>query len=171
MTDSIKKRPHLTRPETYMREAIRIARRGVDKGQSPFGAIIISKKTGKIIAKAYNTVVKDNDPTAHAEINAIRRAAKRLKTFDLKGHVIYSTCEPCPMCFSAIHWANLDELYYGATINDAKECGFREITLSNRRLKRLGGKNVRVKIHSNLLRDECLEMMKSWTKKKDKVKY
>ena len=157
--------------ERFMREAIRVAYMGIEKGQSPFGAVVVDRKTGEIVARAYNTVVKDNDPTAHAEVNAIRKAARKLKTYNLKGHVIFSTCEPCPMCFSAIHWANLDEVYFGATIEDAERCGFREIKLHNREIKRLGGRRVRVRIHDGVLRDECVKMMNAWKKRKDRVRY
>src|SRR3989338_5861362 len=88
----------------------------------PFGAIII--RNGKIIAKGHNKVIKTNDPTAHAEIVAIRKASARLKRFDLSDCVIYSSCEPCPMCFAAIHWAKMKKLYYGCTKKDAANLGF-----------------------------------------------
>lgn len=88
----------------------------------PFGAVIVKDK--KIIAKAHNRVLKTNDPTAHAEINAIRKASKKLGTFDLSGCVIYTTCKPCPMCLGAIFWARIQRVYYGATDKDAAKAGF-----------------------------------------------
>lgn len=90
----------------------------------PFGACIV--KDGIIIAAASNTVLRDNDPTAHAEINAIRKACQKLGTYDLKGCVLYTTAYPCPMCLSAIIWANIDTVYYGCTSQDAEEIGFRD---------------------------------------------
>ncbi len=146
--------------EEFMKEAIRIAERGIKEGQTPFGAVIV--KNNRIIAKAHNTVFKDNDPTAHAEINAIRKASKKLKTIDLKGCVIYSTCEPCPMCFSAIHWANIDAIYYGASIRDAEKLGFRELRISNKRMKSLSKKTVKLKIVGGVMKEECRKMMKKW---------
>ena len=90
----------------------------------PFGAVIV--KDNKIISKAHNTVLKDNDPTAHAEINAIRKACKLLNTNDLEGCTIYTTCYPCPMCMSAIIWANIKTIYYGNTKEDAASIGFKD---------------------------------------------
>lgn len=105
-----------------MRIAIDEAKKGIKKGGGPFGAVIV--KNNKLIAKAHNAVTLSNDPTAHAEICAIRKACKKLKTFDLHGCVIYSTCEPCPMCFSAIHWARISTVFYGTTKKDAMLIGF-----------------------------------------------
>jgi len=96
----------------------------VELGSSPFGAIIV--KDGVIISRAHNTVVKDSDPTAHAEINAIRLACKKLKTFDLSDCILYTSCEPCPMCLSAIKWSNIKTVYYAATQLDADKIGFRD---------------------------------------------
>ena len=153
--------------EKMMREAIKIAKRGIEKGQSPFGCVIV--KDGKIIARAHNTVLLTHDPTAHAEINALRKASKKLKTHDLKGCIVYSTCEPCPMCFSAIHWANADMIVYGASIEDAAALGFRELHISNYKMKELGGS--RVEIIGDVLREECVKMMKEWSKRSDARTY
>lgn len=150
-----------------MRRAIEIAKRGIERGQSPFGCIIV--KDGEIIAEAYNTVLMDPDPTAHAEINAIRKAAKKLKTHVLRGCIVYSTCEPCPMCFSAIHWADADMIVYGASIEDAAALGFRELRISNYKMKELGGS--RVEILGGILKEECVKMMKEWSKRKDAKTY
>lgn len=105
-----------------MQMAIKRSVENVAKGGGPFGAVIA--KDGKVIAEASNSVTSSNDPTAHAEINAIREATKKLGTFDLSGCEIYSSCEPCPMCLGAIYWARLDKLYFAGTKTDAKEAGF-----------------------------------------------
>ncbi|EPY2284669.1 nucleoside deaminase [Clostridium sporogenes] len=90
----------------------------------PFGSAIV--KDGKVIAVAHNTVIGDNDPTAHGEVNAIRQACKKLNTFDLSGCELYTTSEPCPMCMAAIIWANISKVYYGCTVEDARNIGFRD---------------------------------------------
>jgi guanine deaminase len=106
----------------FMKEAVKEAKKGLKKKEGgPFGAVIVCN--GKIISKAHNTVLK-NDPTAHAEINAIRKASKKLKTFDLSGCDLYTTCYPCPMCYSAIHWARIKQVFYSATSNKATKVGF-----------------------------------------------
>jgi len=106
----------------YMRKAIDIAVKNIENGGGPFGALIV--KDNVVIASSGNSVTADNDPTAHAEVNAIRIAASLLKTFDLSGCVIYSSCEPCPMCLGAIYWARLDKLFFAATRTDAQNAGF-----------------------------------------------
>ena len=105
-----------------MREAIKLSLDNIDHDGGPFGAVIV--KDGKIIARGANRVTASVDPTAHAEVNAIREAARVLGTFDLSGCEIYTSCEPCPMCLGAIYWAHLDKVYYGNTKADAKEIGF-----------------------------------------------
>lgn len=97
------------------------------KKGGPFGACIV--KDGKILVHAHNTVLKDNDPTCHAEINAIRKASKKLKTHNLEGCILYTSCEPCPMCLSAIIWANIKEVYYANTKKDASNIGFIDDTI------------------------------------------
>lgn len=142
----------------FMRMAVREARKNLavpDGG--PFGACIVGN--GKVIALARNTVLKE-DATCHAEINAIRKASKRLGTFDLSGCRIYSTTEPCPMCFSAIHWARIDEVIYGTTIADARRIGFNELRINARSLKKSGGSPVR--ITSGFLRPECRALFDDW---------
>jgi tRNA(Arg) A34 adenosine deaminase TadA len=108
--------------EFFMQQAINLSIENVDQGGGPFGAIIV--KDGKVIASGVNRVTANNDPTAHAEVNAIREAAKTLNTFNLKGCEIYTSCEPCPMCLGAIYWARIDKIYYGNTKADAKKIGF-----------------------------------------------
>jgi len=111
---------------TYMEEAIKEAEVGTkNKDGGPFGVVIVDKE-GNIIAKEHNQVIKTNDPTAHAEINAIRSACKKLGTKDLKDCIMYSTCEPCPMCLSAIIWSNIKIVYYGSTRKDAASIGFKD---------------------------------------------
>ena len=109
----------------YMKMAINEAKKGILAGHGgPFGAVIV--KNGKVIAKGHNQVVKNNDPTCHGEIDAIRKACKKLNTFDLSGCIIYTTGEPCPMCMGAILWANIDKVYYACTIKDNESIGFRD---------------------------------------------
>ena len=105
----------------FMREAIELARENIKKGGGPFAAIIV--KDGKEIARTGNTVTLSNDPTAHAEVNAIREACRKLGTFNLSGCEIYSSCEPCPMCLSAIYWAGISKIYMSASRFDAAEAG------------------------------------------------
>ncbi|MCI7661217.1 MAG: nucleoside deaminase [Bacteroidales bacterium] len=125
----------MTKDEIYLRQAVEIAKQNIEKGGGPFGAIIV--KDNEVVAHCGNSVTNDNDPTAHAEVNCIRSACKKLNTFDLSGCVIYSSCEPCPMCLSAIYWARLDRLVYAATRQDAAGAGFddefiyKEIPLAN----------------------------------------
>ena len=106
----------------FMREAIRLSIENVKKGGGPFGAVIV--KNGKIIAKGTNSVTSDNDPTAHAEVSAIREACRVLNTFNLEDCEIYSSCEPCPMCLSAALWARVDRVLYAADRHDAADAGF-----------------------------------------------
>lgn len=146
--------------EEFMRRAIAKARQGIGIGQTPFGACIVRK--GRLIACAHNVVWKTTDSTAHAEIHAIRQACRRLKTIDLSGSVLYSTCEPCPMCFGAIHWAKISTVMYGAAIKDARAAGFSELCISNRRMKRLG--NSPVKIFGGLLDEEARPLFEEWKK-------
>jgi guanine deaminase len=111
-------------------------------------------------ALAHNIVLRASDITAHAEVTAIREACRATRGIDLAGCVIYSTCEPCPMCFSACHWANLDRIVYGATIADAAACGFRELPIPNEQMKRLG--KSRIEITPEFLRDEAAELFREW---------
>lgn len=108
--------------EKFMYEAIKLAGDNVDHGGGPFGAVIV--KNDDIIAIGSNRVTSNNDPTAHAEVQAIREACRKLETFDLSGCTIYTSCEPCPMCFSAIYWAHIDKVYYAASHDDAASAGF-----------------------------------------------
>ena len=156
----------MTKEEKFMTEAIRMSRESVKKGGGPFGAVIV--KDGKIIAKASNNVTQNNDPTAHAEVSVIRSAAKKLKSFNLSGCEIYTSCEPCPMCFGAIYWARLDKLYYANSKSDAKAIGFDDSFIYEeieRSSERRSIPNIQ------LLRREALEAFKDWEKKEDKTVY
>jgi len=153
--------------EKFMRLALEKAKEGIDKGQSPFGACIV--KHGKVIACEHNVVVANTDITAHAEIHAIRKACKQLNTIDLSGCVIYSTCEPCPMCFAACHWAKISRIVFGATIEDSKQFGFHELTISNDVMKRDG--NSRLDVVGNFMRRESIELFEHWAKREDRVIY
>jgi len=144
-----------------MRLAIRQAQAGIATGQSPFGAVVV--RQGAIIVEAHNTVWLTLDPTAHAEVNGIRMAAAALKAIDLSGCTMYSTCEPCPMCLAAIHWARIDRVVFGATIADAKAAGFHELQLSAETLAAMGKSPVRVE--GGLLQAECAALFEEWRAK------
>ena len=108
--------------EQHLQQAIQVAKQNIATGGGPFGAVII--KDGQVISSAGNQVTTHNDPTAHAEVVAIRRACESLQTFDLSGCTLYSSCEPCPMCLGAIYWARLDKLFFAASREDAAAGGF-----------------------------------------------
>ena len=160
------KNTDMEREKAFMTEAINLSIESVKNGGGPFGAVIV--KDGKIIAKSSNSVTTDNDPTAHAEVNTIRKACKVLGTFDLSGCEIYTSCEPCPMCFGAIYWARLDKLYFANNKTDAKNIGFddsfiyEEIALPYEKRKI---PNIQ------LSRDEALVAFKEWDNKEDKIEY
>lgn len=144
--------------ESFMAMAIAKVREGVAAGQSPFGAIIVAK--GVVVATTHNTVWRDLDPTAHAEVNCIRSAARALQNISLAGCEMYSTCEPCPMCLSAIHWSKIDRVVFGATIADAAAAGFCELHFEAALLAKMGGSPV--KVESGLLREECAALFAFW---------
>ena len=144
--------------QDFMRLAIDCARRGIREGQTPFGACIV--RDGAPAATEHNGVWTETDSTAHAEIRAIRQACRALRTIDLSGCAIYSTCEPCPMCFAACHWARLDRIVFGASIADAQAAGFHELTISNKVMKRLGGSGI--EIVGGVLRDEAAALFREW---------
>ena len=140
-----------------MELAIDEARLGINNNDGgPFGCVII--KDGEIIAQAHNTVVRDNDPTAHGEMNAIRIAGKKLGTFDLSGCELFTTSEPCPMCLSAIIWANIKTVYYGCNCNDAASIGFRDDFIYD--YIKNGGDILKLK---ELTRAQCVELFSEYT--------
>jgi guanine deaminase len=133
--------------------------KGIRAGHGgPFGAVIVRR--GKIVARAHNTVLGTLDPTRHAEVNAIHAASKKLKRFDLSDCVIYSSTEPCPMCFSAIHWARIPSIVYSTTISDVKKLGFNELTISNQKLKALGKTRVKLARRPNR---GCTDLLRAWS--------
>jgi len=150
----------------YMREAIRLADESVKNGGGPFGAVIV--KNGEIIAGSANSVTRDNDPTAHAEVNTIRQACRKLGTFDLSDCVIYTSCEPCPMCLGAIYWAHIKCIYYGNTKKDAADINFADDFIYKELEQR---KEERFVPLISLLRNEALKTFRAWQKKQDKIEY
>ena len=150
----------------FMRRAILLSEQSVRKGGGPFGAVIT--KNGEIIAEASNSVTIDNDPTAHAEVNCIRKATARLGTFDLTGCDIYTSCEPCPMCLGAIYWAHLDRIYYANDRKDAATIGFdddfiyQEIALPPAK---------RHKTMERLLAAEAAKAFRMWENDTEKTEY
>lgn len=153
--------------DQLMENACEIAKESVLRGQGPFGCIITNEKN-EIIATGNNLVTEDNDPTAHAEIVAIRRACKLLQTFDLSNYKIFSSCEPCPMCLSAIYWARIKNVYYSNTREDAKKIGFDDAYIYDELQKEHSEKKVSLKrISSN----NSLDSFHIWDAKKDKIMY
>ncbi|WP_031388264.1 nucleoside deaminase [Desulfonatronum thiodismutans] len=149
-----------------MREAIRLSRESVRHGGGPFAAVIV--KHGEIIAQASNSVTSDNDPTAHAEINAIRQACQKLNTFDLSGCTLFTSCEPCPMCLGAIYWARLEKIYYGNTKNHAAAIGFDDAFIYQE-LDAPPEKRAIPMI--NLLPEEAGKAFEDWEAKEDRIEY
>lgn len=144
----------------FLDMAIAESEKSVKQGSSPFGAVVV--RDGIVIARAHNTVVSKSDPTAHAEINAIRAACKKIGTFDLSGCDLYSSCEPCPMCAAATTWANISHVYYVAGQRDADKIGFRDKCISDKKCR------VPMKHIENT---GATEIMKKWHKLKTRKKY
>jgi tRNA(Arg) A34 adenosine deaminase TadA len=144
--------------EHWMREALAVAREAIAEGQTPFGCVVV--RGGRLLARAHNEVWARTDITAHAEVTALRRACEAAKEVHLRGATVYTTTEPCPMCFSACHWAAVDRVVYGARIPDALRAGFRELTIPAEDMARLGGSAVRVE--GGLLAGECAELFDAW---------
>ena len=152
--------------EEYIMETIRISESNMEDGGGPFGAIIV--KDNEIIARAGNTVTSSNDPTAHAEINAIRKASQYLESFDLGGCILYSSCEPCPMCLGAIYWARVDGVYFAAGKEDAKDAGFDDSFIYSEIKKPFDRRSIQT---IQIMRDEAYEVLKKWKQKEDKIQY
>ncbi|MDD4609668.1 MAG: nucleoside deaminase [Bacteroidaceae bacterium] len=149
-----------------MREAIELSIENIKNGGGPFGAVIV--KDNEIIARGQNRVTSSCDPTAHAEVSAIRAASKALNTFDLSGCEIFTSCEPCPMCLGAIYWAHLDKIYYANTKTDAKNIGFDDSFIYDE----IDLKPEDRKLSSEtMLRDEAIKAFENWTNKEDKIAY
>jgi guanine deaminase len=154
-------------PATLMQMAIEKCREGMAAGQSPFGCAIA--RGDEVISCSHNTVVLTTDITAHAEVNAIREACKHIGSIFLDGTVVATTCEPCPMCMSALHWARVDTVYYGATIADADNAGFNELDIPAAEIVRMG--NSTVKLIPQLLPDECKKLFQEWKNNPRRVVY
>ena len=152
--------------EKFMRLAIEKSLESIDNGGGPFGAVIV--KDGEVVSAASNSVTNDNDPTAHAEVNAIRMACRKLGTFDLSGCEIYASCEPCPMCLAAIYWARIDKLYYANTKADADNIGFSDNFIYEEFAKPESQRSIKV---TAMLRDEAIAAFKKWENKEDKTEY
>lgn len=150
----------------FMRRAIALSIESVRNGGGPFGAVIV--KDGEIIAEASNSVTIDQDPTAHAEVNCIRRAARRLGSFNLSGCDIYTSCEPCPMCLGAIYWARLDHIYYGCDRKDAASIDFADDFIYEELALAPADRHKPMQM---LLRDEAIRAFEAWQQKTDKKEY
>jgi len=151
----------------FLKSAVEEAFTGMRKGEGgPFGAVIV--KDGQIIAKAHNQVIQTHDPTAHAEVQAIRQASKLLGRFDLSDCEIYSSCEPCPMCLAAIHWAKMHKLFFGCSRTDAKNIGFDDQFI----YEVIQGKADHQQVKPEQIdQEECLAPYKEWQEKADKTRY
>jgi guanine deaminase len=151
----------------FMQEAIRQAEENVRSGSGgPFAAVVV--KDGRIIAAGVNSVTSTNDPTAHAEVNAIREACRALGTFQLTGCEIYTSCEPCPMCLGAIYWARPDRIFFAATAHDAAAAGFDD-SFINAQLK-LAPSDRRIPFEP-MMREAGLEPLREWSQKDDRIRY
>jgi len=150
----------------FMKRAIELSIESVNKNGGPFGSVIA--KDNKIIAEGSNKVTFSNDPTAHGEIVAIREACKKLNNFNLSGCELYSTCEPCPMCLSAIYWARIDKVYYANTREDARKIDFDDSFIYSEIKKNIDERKIPM---TQMMRDEALKAFELWDKKIDKVKY
>jgi len=153
--------------EEFMQAAIAESKRGMDQNEGgPFGAVIV--KDGKIIGRGNNKVTSDNDPTAHAEISAIRNACKKIANFDLSGCEIYTSCEPCPMCLAAIYWARIDVIYYANTKKDAADINFDDAFFYEELDKPIEKRSIPMK---QMMRKEAITVFQAWANKEDKTPY
>ena len=150
----------------FMEMAIKLSIENIDTGGGPFGAVIV--KDGEIIATGTNRVVPDSDPTAHAEVMAIRKACARLGTFQLTGCTIYSSCEPCPMCLSALYWAGVSRICYGNTKDDAKAINFDDSFIYDQLELNYGDRSIKCE---HFMRSDALRAFRKWDEKEDKVEY
>lgn len=149
-----------------MQMAIDLANKSVATGGGPFGAVIV--RNGEVVARGTNNVTKLNDPTAHAEVQAIRNACSELATFNLEGCTLYASCEPCPMCLSAIYWAGIDRIFYANTRADAAAIDFDDSLIYDEIPKSPTKRKIPAE---QFMRDEALETFRLWREKEDKVEY
>lgn len=160
--------PNNTLDKSLLARAVALSREHMERGAGgPFGAVIASSD-GRIVAEGWNCVTSDNDPTAHAEITAIRRACEALGRFDLKGHVIYSSCEPCPMCLAAIYWARLDRLVFANSRDEAAAIGFDDAAIYDEIPKPISERSIPTTHQPG---DEAAKVFADWLKKPDRVEY
>ena len=150
----------------FMQRAIELSIESINSGGGPFGSVIA--KDDKIISEGMNRVTTNNDPTAHGEITAIRQACKKLNTFDLNGYELYTNCEPCPMCLSAIYWSHIDKVYYANTRDDAHKIDFLDPVIYTELQKSNEDKKIQM---VQMMRAEGLKAFEIWDKKVDKIKY
>ena len=156
----------MTLKNNFMLKAIELSVNSANNAGGPFGCVIV--KDNKIIAEGSNKVTSSNDPTAHAEIVAIRDACQKLNTFNLSGSDLYSSCEPCPMCLSAIYWSHIDNIFYANTRDDAKKINFDDSFIYSEFSKKIEDRKIPIK---QMLRDEALKVFELWNKKTDKIEY
>ena len=156
----------MTLKNNFMLKAIELSVSSANNAGGPFGCVIV--KDNKIIAEGSNKVTSSNDPTAHAEIVAIRDACQKLNTFNLSGSDLYSSCEPCPMCLSAIYWSHIDNIFYANTRDDAKKINFDDSFIYSEFSKKIEDRKIPIK---QMLRDEALKAFELWNKKTDKIQY
>jgi tRNA(Arg) A34 adenosine deaminase TadA len=159
-------KPSLMDDEDYLREAIRLAGEHLESGHGPFGAIVV--QGGGIVGRGWNSVTLDLDPTAHAEVLAIRDACKRLGRFSLAGCTLYTSCEPCPMCLAAAYWARLERIVYAATRGDAARAGFDDAHIEDELRAPSAERRISTR---QLLHAEGLAVLERWSAKADKVPY
>jgi len=150
----------------FMERAIELSIQSVNNGGGPFSSIIVRDE--KIIAEGSNKVTLSNDPTAHGEIVAIREACEKLNNFNLSGCELYSTCEPCPMCLSAIYWSRINKIYYANTREDARKIDFDDSSIYSELQKNINERKIPM---TQIMRNEALKTFELWDKKTDKVKY
>ena len=150
----------------FIKRAIKLSLESVKRGGGPFGAVIT--KNGEVVSESSNQVTILNDPTAHAEISAIREAARKLNTFDLSGCEIYASCEPCPKCLGAIYWARIDRVFFANTRVDAGNIGFDDSLIYEEISRPIGERKIKFK---QLLREEALEAFRAWEEYENKVEY
>ena len=149
-----------------MTRAIELSIESINAGGGPFASVVV--KDNKIISEGSNKVTLTNDPTAHGEIVAIRQACKNLNNFNLSGYELYSTCEPCPMCLSAIYWAHIEKIYYANTRDDAQKIDFDDSLIYSELTKNIKKRKIPM---IQIMREEALKAFELWDKKTDKVKY
>ena len=150
----------------FMKRAIELSLESVNKGGGPFGCVIV--KDEKIVSEGSNKVTSSKDPTAHGEIVAIREACKKINNFSLSGFELYSSCEPCPMCLSAIYWARIDKVYFANTRQDAQKIDFDDALIYSEFQKNIDKRKIPM---AQMMRSEALKAFELWDKKTDKVKY